>query len=56
MLAVLNFVLYVIYFEMVYTNTVKPAHKVTSIKQPPVLKGHTFLVLSQKILCELNLF
>ena len=27
-----------------------------SIKQSPVLKGHIFLVLSQKILYELNLF
>ena len=26
--------------------TVKPAHTVTSIKQPPVFKGHPFLVLS----------
>ena len=25
---------------------VKPADTVTSIKQPPVLKGHPFLVLS----------
>jgi len=36
--------------------TVKPAHVVTSIKQSPVLKGHLFLVLSLKILYELNLF
>ena len=28
------------------SNTVKPAHEVTSIKQSPVLKGHLFLVLS----------
>jgi hypothetical protein len=28
------------------TYTVKPAHAVTSIKQPPVLKGHLFLLLS----------
>jgi hypothetical protein len=27
-------------------NTVKPVHVVTSIKQPPVLKGHLYLVLS----------
>ena len=26
--------------------TVKPAHKVTSIKQSPVLKGQDFLVIS----------
>ena len=26
--------------------TVKPVHAVTSIKQPPVLKGHIFLDLS----------
>ena len=30
-------------------STVKPAHKVTSIKQSPVLKGHHFLVLKSKI-------
>ena len=36
--------------------TVKPVHAVTSIKQSPVLKGHHFLVLSQKISYELNLF
>ena len=31
----------------IYTvHTVEPAHVVTSIKQSPVLKGHTFLVLS----------
>jgi hypothetical protein len=29
----------------VFADTVKPAHAVTSIKQPPVLKGHLFLVL-----------
>jgi hypothetical protein len=28
------------------TNTGKPVHAVTSIKQSPVLKGHLFLVLS----------
>ena len=28
------------------TNTVKPADEVTSIKQSPVLKGHSFLDLS----------
>ena len=28
------------------SNTVKPAHVVTSIKQLPVLKGHLCLVLS----------
>jgi len=32
--------------ECLYINTVKPAHVVTSIKQSPVLKDHTFLVLS----------
>ena len=36
--------------------TIKPAHAVTSIKQPPVLKGHIFLVLSQRNIYELNLF
>ena len=35
---------------------VKPAHAVTSIEQSPVLKGDFFLVLSQKISYELNLF
>jgi len=35
---------------------VKPAHVVTSIKLSPVLKGHLFLVLSLKIVYELNLF
>jgi hypothetical protein len=35
---------------------VKPAYAVTSIKQSPVLKGHLFIVLSQKIYYELNLF
>jgi len=29
-----------------YSNTVKPAYVVTSIKQSPVLKGHLFIVLS----------
>ena len=28
------------------TDTVKPVHVVTSIKQSPVLKGHHFLFLS----------
>jgi hypothetical protein len=28
------------------TETVKPAHAVTSIKQSPVSKGHIFLVQS----------
>jgi hypothetical protein len=27
-------------------STVKPAYVVTSIKQPPLLKGHNFLDLS----------
>ena len=38
--------------------TVKPAHgdAATSVKQSPVLKGHIFLTLSQKISYELNLF
>jgi hypothetical protein len=39
----------------VVMNTLKPAHAVTSIKQSPVLKGHIFLVLSEKISYELNL-
>ena len=29
-------------------KTVKPAHAVTSIKQPPVLKGHIFLYCHRK--------
>ena len=29
-----------------FTTTVKPADVVTSIKQPPALKGHLLLVLS----------
>jgi len=33
-----NLVSYIVY--------IKPAHVVTSIKQPPVLKGHLFFVLS----------
>ena len=37
-------------------DTVNPAYAVTSIKQSPVLKGHLFLVLSQNISYELNLF
>ena len=37
-------------------NTVKLVHVITSIKQPPVLKGHLFLVLSYFFLYELNLF
>jgi hypothetical protein len=37
-------------------NTVKPAHVGTSIKQPPLLKDHIFLVLAQKTSYELNLF
>ena len=32
-----------------FLNTVKPAHAVTSVKQPPVLKGDIFLFLSWKI-------
>ena len=36
--------------------TVKSAHAVTFIKQSLVLKGHPFLVLSEKISYELNLF
>ena len=42
------------YEENIYT--VKPAHEVTSIKQSPVLKGHLFLLLSQKVSCELRTF
>jgi hypothetical protein len=38
------------------SHTVKPAHAFTSIKQSPVLKSHIFLVLSQKISYDLNLF
>ena len=35
---------------------VKPSHAVTFIKHSPVLKGHLFLFLSQKMSYELNLF
>jgi len=42
-----------IYIQM---NTVKPVHVVTSIKQSPFFKEHTFLVLSYTISYELNLF
>jgi hypothetical protein len=34
---------------LAFLNTVKPAHAVTSVKQPPVLKGDIFLFLSWKI-------
>ena len=37
----------VFYISVYYTQpTVKLSHAVTSIKQPPVLKGHPFLVLT----------
>jgi len=39
-----------------FTDTVKFVHAATPIKESPVLKGHLFLVLTQKISCELNLF
>jgi hypothetical protein len=39
-----------------HTYTVKPYHAFTFIKQSTVLKSHLFLVLSQKISYELNLF
>ena len=42
------------YIYLLYT--VKPAQVITSIKQSPVLKGHIFLVMSQKIPYQLNLF
>jgi hypothetical protein len=34
------------FFSVEKTDTVKPAHVVTSIKQSPKLKGHLFLILS----------
>ena len=37
-------------------KTIKPVDAVTSIKQSPVLKGHLFLILLQKISYEFNLF
>ena len=43
-------------FIRFFLPTVKPAQAVTSIKQSPVSKGNPFLVLSQKIPYELNLF
>jgi hypothetical protein len=33
------------YFLIEFVDTVKPAHAYTFIKQPPVLKGHFFLVI-----------
>ena len=32
-------------FLIEFVDTVKPAHADTFIKQPPVLKGHFFLVI-----------
>ena len=37
-------------------SNIKPAHVITSIKQSPVLKGHIFIVLSQKMSYDFNLF
>ena len=51
----LQYIIYTYIASVVY-STVKPAHVVTSFKQSPVLKGHWFLVLLQKISYELNLF
>jgi hypothetical protein len=34
------------HYYMYITDTVKPVHAATSIKQPPVLKGHPLLVWS----------
>ena len=50
-----------IIIQMLYTinksiHTVKPVCVITSIKQSPVLKGHIFLILSQKISYEFNLY
>jgi hypothetical protein len=42
--------------RMINVTTLNPAKEVTSIKQSPVLKGHIFLVLSEKISYEVNLF
>ena len=42
--------------EKKLTNTVKPVHAVTSIKQSSALKGHLVPVMSYKISYELNLF
>ena len=42
--------------RMINVTTVNPANEVTSIKQSLVLKGHIFLVLSEKISYEVNLF
>ena len=40
--------------DFVILVTVKPAHVVTSIKEPPVLRGHPCPFLSKKISYELN--
>jgi hypothetical protein len=39
---------YIVYTQkyIIYTQKYKPALVVTSIKQSPVLKGHSFLVMS----------
>jgi len=33
-------------YRLLQSNTVKPVHVITSIKQSPVLKGHLLFVLS----------
>jgi hypothetical protein len=55
MVTEMNSIININYF-MSKKITVKPVQAVTSIKQSPVLKVHLFLVLSQKISYELNLF
>ena len=43
-------------YDITVLYTVKLVHAVTSIKHPPVLRGHIFFVLSQNISYELNLY
>jgi hypothetical protein len=39
-------------FLIEFVDTVKPAHAYTFIKQPPVLKGHFFLVIEYFVWIE----
>jgi hypothetical protein len=43
-----NVGLFRLYFNKQVLYTVKPAHVVTSIMQPPVLKGHRLIVHQQR--------
>ena len=48
-------IVYYFIIKKTLSDTTKPAHVVTSIKESPVLKGYLFLSC-QNILYELNLF